>query len=237
MKENIEKLFQEDIREKKKTSSGAFHMRGKGVRHGFNSALRTPSYFMKPKERNALNGAVETSNMYSTILNWDEWIQKDKETQKTLMTKWREIYSNTQICEQLQIGRFKDFNAQSFADIINELGCPKKTHQVHNKNKDKKPRKTKNAAIISSTPTVKDHTPTLIELADSLEKAITPKQLSFEEPKQEVKQVLITNGLHLEYNGEYDCEQLSKIFTKLQLLTDGEPHKFKISLSLTECEK
>jgi hypothetical protein len=45
---------------------------------------------------------------------------------------------------------------------------------------------------------------------------------------------ILTQGLHLEYNGEFDAEQLSKIFTKLQLVTDGEENKFYLSISLTE---
>ena len=54
MAENIERIFQDDIRDKRKAGSGAFHMRGKGVRHGFNGALRTPSFFMKTKEKKKL---------------------------------------------------------------------------------------------------------------------------------------------------------------------------------------
>ena len=217
MKENIERLFNEDIREKRKAGSGSYHRKGHGVKHGMSGALKTPFFYMKTKERNKLNGEVEVSNMYSTILNWNEWNLKDKETQKTLMTKWREVYSNSQIMEQLQIGRAKHFNAQSFADIVNDLGCPAK---IRGGSKPKTERKTK-AATASITPQL--------------------EMLEFETPEKEiktetVKQILITNGLHLEYNGEYDQEQLSKIFTKLQLLIEGEPNKFKISLSLSECD-
>lgn len=220
MTENIERLFNEDIRDKRKAGSGSFHKRGKGVKHGISGALRTPYYYLKPKERKKLNGTVETSNMYSTILSWDEWSLKDKETQKNLMTKWREIYSNTKIMEELAVGRGKPFNSQSFADIVNDLDCPKKIRG------GSKPRK-KSAAITAVKET---KSPTLLEFAE------VANQLEFEIPKQEVRQVLVTKGLHLEYNGEFDPEQLSKIFTKLQLLIEGEPNKFKISLSLSECE-
>jgi hypothetical protein len=46
--------------------------------------------------------------------------------------------------------------------------------------------------------------------------------------------MIVTKGLHLEYNGNYDVESLNRLFTKLQLLVDGEPNKFRISLSLSE---
>lgn len=221
MGENIERLFNEDIRDKRKAGSGSFHKRGKGVKHGISGALRTPYYYLKPKERNALNGTVEVSNVYTSILNWEEWSTRDKETQKLLMTKWREIYSNTQIMEQLQVGRGKHFNSQSFADIVNDLDCPKKIRG------GSKPRQKKSVAITS---TKENKSPTLLEFAE------VANQLELEVPEQEIKQVLITKGLYLEYNGEYDQDQLSKIFTKLQLLIDGEPNKFKISLSLSEVE-
>src|SRR6476620_12772221 len=89
MAENIERIFQDDIRDKRKAGSGAFHQRGKGVKHGMGGALRTPSYFMKNKEKKKLDGEVRIHNMYTTILNWDEWQTKDQETQKNLLTKWR----------------------------------------------------------------------------------------------------------------------------------------------------
>jgi hypothetical protein len=46
--------------------------------------------------------------------------------------------------------------------------------------------------------------------------------------------MIITKGLHLEYNGNYDVDSLNRLFTKLQLLIDGEPNKYRISLSLSE---
>lgn len=68
-----------------------------------------------------------------------------------------------------------------------------------------------------------------------------------EQPKQEevqakiqeevVKTMIITKGLHLEYNGTYDVEALNRLFTKLQLLVDGEPCKYNISLSLSEVQE
>jgi hypothetical protein len=215
----IEKMLKEDIREKKKTGSGAFHMRGKGVRHGFSGALRTPFHFMKTKEKNKLSGEVTVHNMFTTILNWSEFQLKDRETQKMLLTKWRETFSNVQIQEQLQVGRDKAFNTQSFADLVNDLGCPpKRKGGSQPKSRGKyKPRQ----AVATIQPTEEKQ----------VELALPPSQLelAIEEPK-----ITIFNGLNLEYNGEYNCDELTKIFTKLQLLVDGEPNKYKISLALVE---
>jgi hypothetical protein len=211
----IERLFQDDIREKRKTGSGSFHRRGKGVKHGLSGALKTPYHYMKTKEKNKLNGEVETFNMYETIISWNEFQLKDNETKKFMLTRWRELYPNQKIMDELGEGMDRKFNSQSFADLVNSLGCPPKQKggSVPRKASEPKraysPRKAKtNTVAISSAPTM------------------------IEEPEQAVK--LITNGLSLEYNGEYNSEQLNKIFTKLQLLTDGEESKFVLSVTIQE---
>lgn len=212
-------IFDLEVREKK---NQAFLNKAKtGAKGGSSSrkGMRTPFDFMSKQEKKNLNGEVKVTNMFTTILEWNEWNLKDKETQKELMTKWREVYPNTEIMKTLQIGRDKPFNSQSFADIVNDLGCPKKTHQNHSG--VRKPRKSKNIAIAKV-----EEKPTLLELA--LEHA--------PEPEPQVQPILVTNGLNLEYNGEFDAEQLARIFTKMQLLVDGETNKFKISLRITECD-
>ncbi len=228
-------LFDLEVRDKK---NQAYLNRAKtGARGGSSSrkGMRTPFDYMSAKERKKLSGEVQVTNMYTSILTWKEFILKDKETQKELLTKWREVHSNTKIMDELGVGRERPFNSQSYADLVNELGCPRKTRQVHPNPTTKRPRR--NAAK-KDTPIIKlDEKPTLLELALEAEEVINKSKPVIEPEPEKVTPILITNGLHLEYHGEYDAEQLSKIFTKLQLLTDGEPHKFKISLSLSECEK
>jgi hypothetical protein len=220
----VEKMLKEDIREKKKTGSGAFHMRGKGVRHGFNGALRTPYHFMKTKEKNKLSGEVTVHNMFTTILNWDEFQLKDRDTQKHLLTKWRETFSNVQIQEQLQVGREKAFNTQSFADLVNDLGCPPKRKGGSKPKDSSQPkRKYKQRTATTSIQPLQEQ--------QQVELVLPPPQL---ELVQEEQRPIIFNGLNLEYNGEYNSEELTKIFTKLQLLVDGEANKYKISLALVE---
>src|SRR4051794_34210333 len=124
--ENIEKLFLEDVREKKKAGRGAFSMRGKGVKHGISGALRTPFHFMKTKEKKKLDGEVVSYNMNS-LMTYHDFEQKDFETKKMLMTQWRTMYQNNEIMDAFfDEGKGKRFNAQSFANLVNELGCPPK---------------------------------------------------------------------------------------------------------------
>lgn len=195
----IERMFQDEIREKKKTGNGVFSRSGKGVRNGFNSALRTPFYYMKQKERNKLNGEVNTYN-FQTILPLEEFNRKDEATQKLLMSKWRELYSNLSIMKEMGIG-----GQGTFAQIVNRLDLPKKTKggQLG------RIRKSKNAEVQLSP----------LEMESGSIPSVT---------------IPVVNGLHLQYNGEFDSEQISKIFNKLQVLTEGDNSKFILELSIKQ---
>jgi len=204
--ENIERLLREDIQEKKKTGRGAFSMRGKGVKHGFSGALKTPYYYMSNKEKKKLDGEVKVSNMYETVIPFNEFEFKDTETKKAMLLRWREIYPNTKIMKEMGL------NNTDYYKLIGDLEIPKKPRGGI------QPKSKKRTA------------------------AVKPKEiieLMAETPKKEAAQIqqLITNGLHVEYNGTYDHETLNKLFTKLQLLIDGEPNKFRISLSMSEIDK
>lgn len=209
----IERMLREDIREKKKTASGSFHMRGKGVKHGFSGALRTPSYYMSNKQKNQLNGELKVSNMYETILSKEEFFKHSEEMQKIMLTKWRENYQNNEIMEHMGIS-----GSGAFAKIIERLEIPKKP-RIYNENSHKKKR---TARITKKTSAITQQT---------LSTNTQPNQGDIQQP-QAIK--LLQTGLSLEYNGTYDADQLSKIFTKLQLITDGEECKFLLNISLSE---
>lgn len=207
----IERLFNDDVRDKRKTGSGVFHRRGKGVKHGISGALRTPSYYMSNKEKKKLNGEVKVTRMYDTIIPMSEFQLKDEATQKNMLIRWREIYDNSQIKKGLGIAN------SPYYKLVEELNVPKKIRGV--KKGDKKAPRKASAAIVSPE----------IDLFDLPEE---PKVREIE--KEIAKPILVTNGLHLEYNGIYDTEALSKIFTKLQLIIDGDTNKYNIKLSLSE---
>lgn len=206
-------IFDMEVREKKnqaylnklsRTGSKGGSKSRKGVRTAFD--------YMTTKEKKNLNGEVKVHNMFTTILNWTEFQRKDKETQKDLLTKWREIYPNNKIMFDLSQGREAKLNNQSFSDLVKELGVPAKGRGGGAG--VKRVRKAKEVAAISPEPQV-------IEVPE-----VAPQ------PQQ-----IITKGLHLEFNGKYDVDALNKLFTKLQLLIDGDTNKYNISLSLTEITK
>lgn len=212
----IERLFNEDIREKKKVGRGSFSKVGKGgERARVRGGLKTPYDFMKTKERKKLNSEVRISNMYETIIPIDEFRLKDKETQKNMLTRWRDLYDNSHIKEGLGIHNTLLYK------LVDELNLPKKPRGGANHTKETKDNKKRTATVKT-----KDVSPvTLLDMIPEEKRVVE---------KEDFKQTIITRGLHLEYNGKYDVDSLSKLFTKLQLLIDGDSNKYNIKLSLTE---
>jgi len=221
---DIEKMFKEEIRDKRKVGSGSFHKRGKGVKHGMSGALRTPSYYMSTKEKKKLNGEVEVTNMYTTLIPFNEFNLKDTETQKSLLTKWREIYNNADIRKELGISN------KAFYDLVAELGIPKKT-RIDSDDGRRKPRQAK----VSVTPK-KSLMETVEFLGAEREVLEVKKEVAKEVEKAEEKNtpVLVTTGMQLTYNKIYGEEELNNIFTKCQIMVEGENKKFQLTLSLTE---
>lgn len=114
-------MFNEDIRDKKRIGRGAFSKRGKGVKHVMRG-IKTPYDFMKTKERKLLSGECVVSNMYDEIITRSEFDLKDTETQKRLLIRWRELYSNKEIMLKMGITA-----SGTFSKYINELKIPKKS--------------------------------------------------------------------------------------------------------------
>lgn len=204
--ENIERVFQEEIREKKRIGSGVYSRRGKGVKHGISGALRTPYHYMTNKEKKKLNGEVETYSMYETVLEKNEFLTKDLDLQKLMLTRWREIYDNDLIKEAMGMTN------KAYHDLVNELELPKK-------------RRSGRPVGSKATATPKPK---------KTEEIKKPVEIKEKVSIGEVKPIIITNGLHLEYNGNYNAEDINKILMKLQLLVDGEENKFNLSISLSE---
>lgn len=203
-----ERMFNDEVREKKTVGRGVFSRRGKGVKHTIRG-IKTPYDFMSAKQKRELNSEVKSFNMYENIISKDEFFEQPREIQKNMMTKWREIYSNKEIMSSMGVLGNNQFN-----NLIKDLGVPPKQNRIMKNNVRKKAKTT--VSKVQPSPVIGE---TLIkEVAQQVQ--------------QPVK--IIINGLHLEYNGTFDADQLAKIFTKLQLLVDGESSDFYLTLTLTE---
>lgn len=205
----IERMLHAENRHKKMIGSNIHHKTG--VR-GYVGKMLFPTDLMSRKEKYQTRkaGKVVVYNMYETILTKAEFELKDKEMQKTLLTRWREIYPNKEIISQMGLS-----GSGVFHKLITELEIPMKSRGGNRKRRS-----------LVKVPAQDEQTPS----SDTL---LSNEQTETHSVQQTPIKLLQT-GLHLEYNGTYDANQLAKIFTKLQLLTDDEDCKFNLSISLTE---
>jgi hypothetical protein len=203
-----ERSFFENVLEKTKAKNQAISQRGKGkgkTSHG----LKTPYDYMSVKEKKNLNSEVRSFNMYEKIITKEEFFKQDREIQKNMMTKWRELYPNVEIMSQMGI---RGNNA--YHKLIKDL-------DIQAKKTRRKPAPTKREATVK-------------KIQPSPVLPVTPVKEETAAAAQQAPIKIIINGLHLEYNGTYDADQLAKIFTKLQLLVDGESSDYYLTLTLTE---
>ncbi|PGT90113.1 hypothetical protein [Bacillus thuringiensis] len=112
---NIERLFNEEIREKKRVGSNIFS-RVSTRKGGGNQALRTASYFMKGSNKyKKLSGEVETYNL-NTLLSLQEFETKNKSQQRMFMEAWRGKYKAKEIQKGMGISK------NIYYKLVEELG-------------------------------------------------------------------------------------------------------------------
>ena len=192
-----ERMFQEEIQEKKKIGRNVFSRRGKGVKHTIRG-IKTPYDFLSAKQKRELNSDVRSFNMYEKIIPQEEFFNMIGRIKEICLLNGENYIRNAEIMTTMEV---RGNNA--FQKIIKELDIPLKQTRIP---KQAKTTVNKNQQSSKGETSIKEVT---------------------QQPQPEVQQVqqpvkIIINGLHLEYNGIFDPNQLSKIFTKLQLLTDGE---------------
>lgn len=97
----LRRLFEEDIREKKRIGRGIFS-RKSTRRGGFNSPLKTPYYYMSKKEKMALNGKVKVY-LEEDVIPYRDFIIKDASTKVRLISLWIKSYRKIDISHAMGI--------------------------------------------------------------------------------------------------------------------------------------
>lgn len=218
-----EKEFKNEIYEKKKLTYGNRAKTSAGGRRASFRGVKTQYDFMDKREREQLNGDVVVSNLNDIVIKKDQFDLCSREKQRDLLIHWRNLYENKYIMEHMGIRGSNTFNK-----LVQELNIPKKPRGGNNRG----PQKRKAAAAITQMPVKQEKAP---QIALQFEEPTIQDQVIENSIQQPINSILQTvEGLHLEYNGIYDAEQLSKIFTKLQLITDGEQCKYQLNISLSE---
>jgi len=203
----LERLFYEDVREKKKAASGVHHKTGK---NGYVGTMRFPSDIMSRSEkmRYRRSSKVMVTNMYDEILHIDEFEKLETYEKKNRLQYWRNIYSNKEITTGMGIWNNKYYS------IVAELELPKAPRANSNK-----PRK---AAAKKVKPQ---------EIKEEPKKEILMLE---EEPEKPVVQEIIIDGLHLVYNGTYKAEQIQLKLNKFYALLEDEEDDFYIELKIVQ---
>lgn len=208
-----EHVFQTDIFEKKKQTasrinSQKFKRLGKG-------SIRFATDLMNPKERkqHMKAGKVMTSNLYDTILAFDEFEKLEEYEQRNRLAYLRTKYSNKEIMANMKLT-----NTNYYA-LVTKLGLPKATRA-----KSEKPIR---KAIANRAIAIKEDDP-----APTTASTATPNV----EPAAPVQELII-DGLHLVYNGTFSPEQIVKQMLKFAALLEDENDEFHIELKLLQKPK
>ena len=222
----IQKEFKNEIYDKKKLTYGNRAKTSASGRRASFRGVRTQYDFMTKEERKNLNSEVIVSNLNDFILPKEQFDELSNERQKELLTHWRDLYENSFIMEGMGIK-----GSNTFHKYVKGLEIPKKK-RGGNRLKNRKV-----ATAVKKAPQRPIKKLEFEEPVHSITNTIQTALENSEIQQQPIIDLQAVEGLHLEYNGIYDAEQLSKIFTKLQLITDGESCKFKLNISLSERQK
>ena len=212
MREEIEKVFLSEIKEKKTHAHNNRSRTGGGGGSSSRKGVRTAYDYMSSKEKKNLNSEVSITNMYETIIPYKEFTLKDIETQKTLLTRWRELYPNKKIIAEMEFPG----SPSNFYTLVNNLNVPKKGNYGPKGPKDPDKKTRKAAAKIIET---QQQQQPVVEIAETLQP--TPGSVT-------------VNGLYLQYNGLYSPEQLEDELTRLQVQITGKNSKYMFTCHLTE---
>jgi hypothetical protein len=123
----IEKMFLDDVRNKKRTASGVHHKTGK---RGYTGKILFPTDFMTRKEKYNTRkaGKVVTTNMYDNIMNYTEFKQLPLEEQKKTMIEYRKRHTNESIRKGWNLSTYEYFTKllKKELGIIADKSTPKK---------------------------------------------------------------------------------------------------------------
>jgi hypothetical protein len=211
-----EKLFKEEVRDKKRTASGVHSKTGK---RGYVGKMRFPSDIMSRKEKYNYRkaGKVVTTQMYEEIIPIEEFEELETYERKNRMAYWRNVYTNKEITQAMGIHNNK------FYKIVKELELPKAPRVDRNP-----PRRAKG-----------------VNVQDKQEKAIAVKSSPIMTPEPEAKpeiktepvQEVLVDGIHLVFSGTYSPELIQRKLGKFELMLEDETDDFYIELRLIQKQK
>jgi hypothetical protein len=220
-----ERLFYEDMREKKRTASGVHHKTGK---KGYVGKMLFPTDIMSRKDKynHRKAGKVMSSNIYDEIITIDKFNELEDFEKRNRMAYWRSNYTNKEIKSAMGIAN------SPYYKIVSELGLPKAPRTQH----EYKPRKAKTKVVSEVVPEVKENE-TLeafnLGYEAGLKTAIEQAESKVSDPVQEI----MVNGMYLVFNGNFSATHIQNQILKFASMLDGEEDEFYIELKLMQKSK
>lgn len=122
-----ERLFIEEVREKKKAANGVHSKKGK---RGYVGKMLFPFEMLRGKEKREYkkNGKVVSWNMYEDILEFEMFKGLTDKEKKSVLERLRDEHPNKKIMKKWGL------NSQSYYDIVNGLGIKTQTYKNKNVN-------------------------------------------------------------------------------------------------------
>lgn len=211
-----EKLFNQEVRDKKRTASGVHSKTGK---RGYVGKMRFPSDIMSRKEKYNYRkaGKVVTTQLYDEIIPIEEFEQLEKYERKNRMAYWRNVYTNKEITQAMGI------HNNRYYKIVAELELPKAPRVDRFEQRKgtaiKTQGKQEKAVAVKSSP------------------IMTPEPEAKPEIKPEPVQEILVDGIHLVFSGTYSPELIQRKLGKFELMLEDETDDFYIELRLIQKQK
>jgi hypothetical protein len=100
--EDISKLFNMDVREKKRTGAGIYSRTGK---RGYVGTMRTATDFLSGKEKREYtkSSKVEVTNMYDKLVPFNDFKLMDNEGKKKFLEQYTKRYTVREIADQWNV--------------------------------------------------------------------------------------------------------------------------------------
>jgi len=216
-----EKMFNEDVKEKKKAASGVHHKTGK---RGYVGKMLFSYDLMsrgeKMKHRRA--GKVMTTNLYDQIMPVDEFMELEPHEQKNRMQYWRLKYKIKEIQTGMGIWNKRYYEILDVLELPRERGKGAGAGMAATKKRKANIRGVKPDQAIQ-----------MESLFEETIAPITPAPVATPAPIQE----MIVNGMHLIFNGTHTPEEIQRQLLKYATLLDGETDEFYLELKIVQKPK
>lgn len=214
----IAKLLQLEVRDKKRTASGIHSKKGK---RGYVGVMLTPLDFMSRKEKYNYrkSSKVVVTNMYDTIINYEDFLNLSREEQRKHLIEYRNRFTNKDIASVWGV------NNSRLSYLIDKLEIPKAA---------RKTKKDKESAIKSSKkPSIAEQAAALVKKLEESKKEIV-QEVKEEVVVQAKPELLIPigDGLNLQLKGEYAAAEIqSKLERFALVLEDDKRYNVQIVIS------